>query len=513
MKCTACGTDLPDDAAFCSTCGKATGITGDVDQMLTIGGLQTEFAHDTEGRKAVRQAELEPGSVFADRFTIQSLIGRGGMGVVYAAKDRVTEQDIALKLIRRDRLSGPEAVRKLVREGVTTRDIRHPNIVSVYDVGETDGQPYMSMELLAGQSLRQWIRDRARAREDVPFPVAEQIVREILAGLKAAHDKGVIHRDLKPENVMLLHRPEAEAAPLRVADFGIAQAAGTNVETGGTGAVGTVKYMAPEQITAPDTVTEAADLYSLSIIFYELLVGVLPQGHWQPPSGGREDVPEYIDKLIERGLSNRPMSRPQTVDAYLEAMTAPEPKPKKEEKRRPAPPPPPPPTDVPAWKDAFKSTAFKVVAGLVIAAALLGVMINESGVFDTTYIPEPVYTPPAPTPVVRPTPTPTPTPTPVTPSVNPYAYLNGIWYQELPGGLVDWRVRVSSNGQMTGSGFVPGTGNVSLNGAFNGAIVRYTATVAGQNFTYVGTFDGGCHINVPGVAYLHVNHYPGEDCP
>ncbi|MEM9814532.1 MAG: protein kinase family protein, partial [Pseudomonadota bacterium] len=176
MKCTACGTDLPEDAAFCSTCGKATGITGDVDQMLTIGGLQTEFAHDTEGRKAVRQAELEPGSVFADRFTIQSLIGRGGMGVVYAAKDRVTEQDIALKLIRRDRLSGPEAVRKLVREGVTTRDIRHPNIVSVYDVGETDGQPYMSMELLAGQSLRQWIRDRARAREDVPFPVAEQIV-------------------------------------------------------------------------------------------------------------------------------------------------------------------------------------------------------------------------------------------------------------------------------------------------------------------------------------------------
>jgi serine/threonine protein kinase len=139
-------------------------------------------------------------------------------------------------------------------------------------------------------------------------------VAEILAGLDAAHKAGVVHRDLKPENVMLTTVPNDQGAQLKILDFGVARAAGAG-DTGAT-SLGTRGYMAPEQITAPDAAQPSADLYSLSVMFYELLVGVVPQGHWQPPSGGRSDVPPAIDKLIERGLANNPRVRPQNVAEY-----------------------------------------------------------------------------------------------------------------------------------------------------------------------------------------------------
>jgi uncharacterized membrane protein YhaH (DUF805 family) len=143
---------------------------------------------------------------------------------------------------------------------------------------------------------------------------AANIIAEILSGLDAAHRAGVVHRDLKPENVMLMSEPGDGGAQLKLLDFGVARAAGTG-DTGAT-SLGTRGYMAPEQITAPDAAQPSADLYSLSVMFYELLVGVVPQGHWQPPSGGRSDVPAAIDKLIERGLSNNPRVRPQSVAEY-----------------------------------------------------------------------------------------------------------------------------------------------------------------------------------------------------
>jgi len=147
---------------------------------------------------------------------------------------------------------------------------------------------------------------------------AANIIAEILSGLDAAHKAGVVHRDLKPENVMLAGEPTDAGASLKLLDFGVARAAGAG-DTGAT-SLGTRGYMAPEQITAPDAAQPSADLYSLSVMFYELLVGVVPQGHWQPPSAGRSDVPPAIDKLIERGLSNSPRQRPQSVAEYGRAL-------------------------------------------------------------------------------------------------------------------------------------------------------------------------------------------------
>jgi serine/threonine protein kinase len=178
------------------------------------------------------------------------------------------------------------------------------------------------MEYIEAISLRDWHRKQVQDRKDVPLAVAARIVAEILDGLTAAHGKGIVHRDLKPENILLTDDPTPEKASLKIVDFGIARAAGAPIESGtGTG-LGTPRYMAPEQVTNADSAGPSADLYSLSIIFYELLVDVLPQGHWQPPSGGRADIPAAIDRLIERGLANRAASRPQSASEYRQQLVA-----------------------------------------------------------------------------------------------------------------------------------------------------------------------------------------------
>ncbi len=330
MKCPNCSSEVAADARFCGECGQAMKQLGKslVEDTaapasapkVDLSGLRTIDDVVTKSPRMASQPVLNPGDVFAGRYEVKQLIGEGGMGVVYRAMDKLTSKEIALKLIRADRLAGGrDAVDRLIREGVTSRDIRHPNVVAVYDVGEADGQPYMSMEFLSGQSLRAWTRQRLQTSTDCSMLTAANIIAEILAGLDAAHKAGVVHRDLKPENVMLTNDPGDAGAKLKILDFGVARAAGAG-DTGAT-SLGTRGYMAPEQITAPDSAQPAADLYSLSVMFYELLVGVLPQGHWQPPSGGRSDVPAAIDKLIERGLANSPRVRPQNVAEYGKALS------------------------------------------------------------------------------------------------------------------------------------------------------------------------------------------------
>ena len=328
MKCPNCQSEVPADARFCGECGQAMRQLGRSlaedaktasPPMPDLAGLRTIDDMETKTPRGPEQRLMQPGDVFAGRYEVQAVIGEGGMGVVYRAHDKLTEKDVALKLIRADRLAGKDAVKRLIREGVTSRDIRHKNVVAVYDVGESEGQPYMSMEFLAGQSLRAWNRKRMQASADCSMKSAANVIAEILAGLEAAHAAGVVHRDLKPENVMLLTEPNDQGVYLKILDFGVARAAGAG-DTGATN-LGTRGYMAPEQITAPDAAQPSADLYSLSVMFYELLVGVVPQGHWQPPSGGRSDVPPAVDKLIERGLANNPRVRPQTVADYGKALT------------------------------------------------------------------------------------------------------------------------------------------------------------------------------------------------
>jgi serine/threonine protein kinase/uncharacterized membrane protein YhaH (DUF805 family) len=322
MICSNCKAELVVDAKFCGACGspvpQAEAPQGN-EPEIDFSTLQTIDDSQTRPPTQSDQKRMQPGEVFAGRYTITRLIGEGGMGVVYHAIDKITEVDVALKLIRADRLAGTDAVKRLIREGVTSRDIRHPNVIAVYDVGEADGQPFMSMEFVKGRSLRAFNREQMQGAE-CSMKTAANIIREILSGLEAAHAAGVIHRDLKPENVMLLSQPSDAGVKLKLLDFGIARAPNSG-DTGAT-SLGTRGYMAPEQLTAPDAAQPSADLFSLSVMFYELLVGVVPQNYWQPPSGGRADVPEAIDQLIQKGLSASPRARFQSVAEYREALEA-----------------------------------------------------------------------------------------------------------------------------------------------------------------------------------------------
>src|SRR5262249_34129546 len=223
-------------------------------------------------------------------------------------------------------LVGSESARKrFIREGLLARDIRHPSIIAMYDVAESnDKQVYLVMEYLSGQTLRQWMHQKKVAKEEVAYNTARDLIRNILEGLDAAHNAGVIHRDLKPENIVLMGDPEKGDCRLKILDFGIARAVGADAKqltTTGSSS-GTMGYMAPEQIGSADTAGPSADIYSVTAIFYELLMEVVPRAWPGSLAAQRSDLPPALDGVIEKGLKDRPRSRYQGAKEYLAALDA-----------------------------------------------------------------------------------------------------------------------------------------------------------------------------------------------
>jgi serine/threonine protein kinase len=282
--------------------------------------------------------ELAEGTVVHGRYTIERKIGAGGMGVVYLASDRVTGRKVALKLINSALTESDTARERFLREGLIARDIRHQNVVAVYDVGEAGGQFYLVMEYLPGETLRRFLLRYSQQGSSVQASM--MIVRNLLEGLGAAHVLGIVHRDLKPENIILLGDPNQGDCRLKILDFGIARAfgeSGKKLLTTKSSSTGSPLYMAPEQKTRADTVRPSADLYAVTVIFYELLMGVVPTGPFMAPSKERPEIPSTIDGVIEKGLSNYPPSRFQSVQEYLDALDRKQP-PSEEPKPEPAKP-------------------------------------------------------------------------------------------------------------------------------------------------------------------------------
>ncbi|MGZ8940833.1 MAG: protein kinase domain-containing protein, partial [Limisphaerales bacterium] len=224
------------------------------------------------------------------------LIGRGGMGFVFKARQLHLDREVALKLLPEKLGTDPHFAERFTREARVLAKLNHPNIVMVHDFGFAGGFYYLTMEYVEGMNLRQAMRMGK-------FSPAEAlaIVPKICDALQFAHEQGILHRDIKPENLLLDVRGR-----VKIADFGIAKLVGeenTSATLTGTGAsLGTPHYMAPEQFENPGQVDHRADIYSLGVVFYEMLTGELPLGHFSAPSA-RADLDERIDAIVLRALA------------------------------------------------------------------------------------------------------------------------------------------------------------------------------------------------------------------
>jgi serine/threonine-protein kinase len=263
-----------------------------------------------------------PGEVFAERYRIVGLLGRGGMGEVYRADDLRLGQAVALKFLPESLKDDPARRDRFYNEVRTARQVAHAAVCRVYDVADADGQPFLSMEYVDGEDLASLLRRIGR----LPSDKALDIARQLCAGLAAAHERGVLHRDLKPDNVMLDGRGK-----VRITDFGLAglaeSFAGNDVRSG------TPAYMSPEQLAGRE-VTTASDIYSLGLLLYELFTGrkafegrtlaelVRKQSETTPanPSTLVQEIDPAVEAVILRCLEKEPRLRPPSALAVAAAL-------------------------------------------------------------------------------------------------------------------------------------------------------------------------------------------------
>ena len=260
--------------------------------------------------------------LLAGRYRLVALVGRGGMSEVYRAEDLKLGQTVALKFLPERLADHPKALELLLSEVRLTRQISHPDVCRVYDVGEVEGLHFLSMEYIDGEDLASLLRRIGR----LPADKALEIGRHLCAGLAAAHDRGILHRDLKPANVMIDGRGN-----LRITDFGLAAVLGQAVGEEDR-KVGTPAYMAPEQ-AARGEVTVKSDIYSLGLILHEMFTGQPARGGKSSPTGAARgkgeaasprsvapDVDQGIARVIQRCLETDPALRPASALAVAAAL-------------------------------------------------------------------------------------------------------------------------------------------------------------------------------------------------
>jgi serine/threonine-protein kinase len=262
--------------------------------------LASEPSTLTQPGPAARM-HFAPGTLLAERYRIIYMLGRGGMGEVYRADDLVLGQPVALKFLP---AASETALSRFRNEVRTARQVSHPNVCRVYDIGEADGLTYLSMEYVDGEDMASLLRRIGK----LPQEKALEIARQLCAGLAAAHDKGVIHRDLKPANIMLDGRGH-----VRITDFGIAGVAAQIRDVRS----GTPDYMSPEQLAGKE-VTPRSDIYALGIVLCELLTGKRPP--LKPADPDTTALDPAVERVIQRCLDPDPRLRPRSALAVSAAL-------------------------------------------------------------------------------------------------------------------------------------------------------------------------------------------------
>ena len=335
MVCARCGFALSEGSAFCPKCGQRvaepsvaaaeeTMMPGVGARAATVEATRSEVPMASDGT-----ARIQPGSAFGSRYRILQRLGEGGMGIVYKAWDEELSIPVALKVIRPEAMTDPDAAvqmeRRFKRELVLARQVTHKNVVRIHDLGEVNTFKYFTMPFIEGKDLA------AVLARDGKLPVARalRIARQVAAGLAAAHELGIVHRDLKPENVML----DAGDTAI-IMDFGLART-NDGASLTKTGAVmGTVGYMAPEQARGEE-VDQRADIYAWALMFYDMLAGRRRSGAHRdamsemlsrmqeapPPIRSLEpNVPEALDAIIQRAVDPHPDRRFATTAELIAAL-------------------------------------------------------------------------------------------------------------------------------------------------------------------------------------------------
>jgi serine/threonine protein kinase len=296
-RCPKCGLPIPDEApqGLCPKC------------VLLQASIPTEGG---KGQPAPSRKEV---AAAFPQLEILELIGQGGMGFVFKARQPKLERLVALKILSRALADDPAFAERFTREGRALARLNHPNIVAIHDFGQAGGFFYLLMEFVDGVNLRQAMR----AGRFTPAQ-ALAVVPKICEALQFAHNEGILHRDIKPENILVDTKGR-----VKLADFGIAKLVGETASgaalTGSGATLGTAHYMAPEQLEKPGTVDHRADIYSLGVVFYEMLTGELPLGRFQPPSH-RVEMDVRLDEVVLHALEKEPSRRYQQASQVKTAV-------------------------------------------------------------------------------------------------------------------------------------------------------------------------------------------------
>jgi serine/threonine-protein kinase len=262
---------------------------------------------------------IEPGYTLNERYQLKQTLGEGGMANVYLARDLILDRDVAVKVLRLDLQNDPDAARRFQREAMATSELVHPNIVSIYDVGESHGQQYLVMEYVPGSDLKKYIVEHF----PIPYQRVIEIMGQILSAVQVAHDHHIIHRDLKPQNILIDHDGNA-----KISDFGIAVALSDNSMTQTNSLLGSVHYLSPEQARG-GMPTRQSDIYALGIILFEMLTGTVPfEGdsavsialkHFQEAMPSVRDfdprIPQALENVVLKATTKDPAERYTSADA------------------------------------------------------------------------------------------------------------------------------------------------------------------------------------------------------
>ncbi|HHH27832.1 MAG TPA: serine/threonine protein kinase [Polyangiaceae bacterium] len=314
IACPHCQAELPDDSAFCTSCGNR---------------LQTQAGH---GVPAPDDGTLAPGQIVDGKYRVVRVLGEGGMGIVYLAESIHTDVEVVIKAVRPEFAHRADIRQRTLDEGKALARIDHPNVVQLKAVVADDKQLLLIMQFIDGDDLEELILDHGRRGQPIPFPEVLRLFEMVLAGVGAAHDEGVIHRDLKPANI-LIRRKDGVA---KVTDFGIAKPIEDAREgkSDTKGIIGSVHFMAPEQVKGQKDLDKRVDIYALGIMLFQMVTGRVPfdadntyevmkrQIEEPLPSvtPGRPDLPPALDGVLQRACAKDREHRFSSCEEFLQAV-------------------------------------------------------------------------------------------------------------------------------------------------------------------------------------------------